>query len=113
MCRCLIFLTYMSGREPNLVRNEAGCTCTNSVHSVRARDSSAASRLITSWESSFLKLSCELEGHPLGGGMLKLEPGEANQLVFPSPDVLSQLNGPIIEEAITTMPAWRHYACES
>ena len=32
------FLTYMSGREPNLVRNEAGCTCTNSVHSVRLRN---------------------------------------------------------------------------
>jgi adenine-specific DNA-methyltransferase len=68
---------------------------------------------MTAWESSFLKLSCELEGHPLGGGMLKLEPGEANQLVHPPPDVLSQLNGPIIEEAITTMRAWRLYACES
>ncbi len=107
------FLTYMSGREPHLVRNEAGCTCTNSVHSVRVRNCDAVSRLMLSWDSPFLKLSCEIEGHPLGGGMLKLEPGEANQLVFPPPDVLARLNGTIIEEAITTMRTWRHYARES
>jgi len=107
------FLTYMSGREPNLVRNEAGCTCTNSVHSVRLRDGSEAVRLGKARESSFLKLSCEIEGHPLGGGMLKLEPGEANRLVIPPPDVVSRLNGAIIEEAITTMRTWRHYARES
>jgi adenine-specific DNA-methyltransferase len=112
-CRCLIFLTYMSGREPDLVRNEAGCTCTNSVHSVRLRNCDAVSRLMSSWESPFLKLSCEKEGHALGGGMLKLEPGEANQLVFPPLDMLSRLNATIIDEAITTMRAWRHYAHES
>jgi hypothetical protein len=68
---------------------------------------------MTTWESPFLKLSCEIESHPLGGGMLKLEPGEAKQLVFPPPDMLSRLSGVIIEEAITTMRAWRHYARES
>src|SRR5262249_49148070 len=107
------FLTYMSGREPNLVRNDAGCTCTNSVHSVRLRDGSAAAHLMTAWESPFLKLSCEIEGHPLGGGMLKLEPGEASRIVFPPPAVLSRLNDTIIEEAITTMRTWRHYATET
>jgi hypothetical protein len=77
------------------------------------RDRSAATRLVTAWEARFIKLSCEIEGHPLGGGMLKLEPGEASQIVLPSSDVLSRLNGTIIEEAITTMRAWRHYALES
>ena len=28
------FILPAAGREPNLVRNEAGCTCTNSVHGV-------------------------------------------------------------------------------
>jgi hypothetical protein len=68
---------------------------------------------MSSWESPFLKLSCEIEGHPLGGGMLKLEPGEANQLVFPPPELLSRLNATLIDAAITTMRAWRHYAHES
>jgi hypothetical protein len=107
------FLTYMSGLEPNLVRNEAGCTCTNSVHSVRVRDNSAVAHLVTAWESSFLKLSCEIEGHPLGGGMLKLEPGEANQIALPPPSVLSRLNDRIIEEAMAIMRTWRHYVAES
>jgi adenine-specific DNA methylase len=31
------FLTYMSGVTPSLVRNAAGCTCSNSVHSVRLK----------------------------------------------------------------------------
>jgi len=44
--------------------------------------------------------------------MLKLEPGEANQLVLPPPGVLSLLNDTIVEEAITTMRTWRHYAAE-
>jgi len=30
-------------------------------------------------------LSAELEGHALGGGMLKLEPSEASRLVLPLP----------------------------
>ena len=32
------FLSYMSGLKPNLVRNDAHCTCTNSVHSVRLKE---------------------------------------------------------------------------
>jgi hypothetical protein len=31
----------------------------------------------------FIKLSCELEGHPLGGGVLKLKPREASRIPFP------------------------------
>jgi hypothetical protein len=36
--------------------------------------------------SPFVQLSCEIEGHPLGGGMLKLEPREASQIALPGPD---------------------------
>ena len=57
--------------------------------------------------------SCEIEGHPLGGGMLKLEPREANQIVLPSPGALSRLNATTIKEAITIMRTWRHYDSES
>jgi hypothetical protein len=68
------FLTYMSGREASLVRNDAGCTCTNSVHSVRLKDGGTRQDLLNRWDSPFVRLSCEIEGHPLGGGLLKLEP---------------------------------------
>lgn len=105
-----LFLSYMSGREANLVRNDAGCTCTNSVHSVRLREGMDVAHLMESWESAFAKLSCELEGHPLGGGMLKLEPREAAQIALPSMPVLADLKMSVLEQAIETMRKWRHYA---
>lgn len=104
------FLSYMSGLEANLVRNEAGCTCTNSVHSVRLRPGMNASQLLDTWESPFIKLSSELEGHPLGGGMLKLEPREASQIALPSEATLSKLNKSMVEDALSTLRQWRHYA---
>lgn len=107
------FLSYMAGRESSLARNDAGCSCTNSVHGVRVRERSALGWLHKAWESPFTALSCELEGHPLGGGMLKLEPGEAAQIVLSSNEILPSLGGTAIEEAITTMREWRHYGNEA
>ncbi len=104
------FLTYMSGVTPNLVRNDAGCTCTNSLHSVRLRKRGAIGRLHDVWGSPFLQLSCEIEGHPLGGGMLKLEPREATRILLPDPALMRELGGPTIREAVETMRTWRHYA---
>ncbi len=104
------FLTYMSGRTPSLVRNDASCTCTNSVHGVRFRHSTAAKSLASVWDSEFLRLSCELEGHPLGGGMLKLEPGEAAQIVVPSLTSIAEVPAAILRDAVDTMRQWRHYA---
>lgn len=102
------FLSYMSGLEPSLVRNDAHCTCTNSVHSVRLKGPGAKRHLAT-WGSEFVQLSCELEGHPLGGGMLKLEPREATQIVLPAPAAIKRMNAAVIAEAIQTMRSWRHY----
>lgn len=103
-------MSYMSGRRVNLVHNVAGVSCTNSVHSVRVRDKILASRLLPKWSSSFVRLSCELEGHALGGGMLKLEPREAGRIVFPSADALANRDFEELEAAIGTLQRWRHYA---
>ena len=67
----------MSGEGPNLVRNTAGCSCTNSIHAVRFIDGDSLASIEEVWNHPFVRLSCEIEGHPLGGGMLKLEPGES------------------------------------
>jgi adenine-specific DNA-methyltransferase len=107
------FLSYMSGLEPSLVRNDAGCTCTNSVHSVRFHTAEAARTLNEIWDSDFLRLSCEIEGHPLGGGMLKLEPGEASRIVVPSPEALRNMPGAVISDALNTLRSWRHYGGQS
>ena len=105
-----LFLTYMSGVSPSLVRNAAGCTCTNSVHSVRLKDWRAnPTTLSRLFESPFVQLSCEIEGHPLGGGMLKLEPGEATQIVVPFSRLPLDVHTQIMSDAIVEMRRWRHY----
>jgi adenine-specific DNA-methyltransferase len=104
------FLAYMSGLKAGLVRNVAGATCTNSVHGVRVRDKTAMSRTVKHWDSDFLAVSREIEGHPLGGGMLKLEPGEASRILIPSDAFLTQLEGSVMANAVSTMRRWRHYA---
>lgn len=103
------FLSYMSGVSANLVRNSGGATCTNSVHAVRVRDKAAMARLVEDWDSDFLALSREIEGHPLGGGMLKLEPREATQILVPPKVLREQLTVPAMAEAVSKMRSWRHY----
>jgi adenine-specific DNA methylase len=102
------FLSYMSGEQPSLVRNDAHCTCTNSVHAVRVKDRKRAP-LLKRWGSPLAQLSAELEGHPLGGGMLKLEPREAAQLVFADQEILEDFPAALIAEATSTLRSWRHY----
>ena len=104
------FLTYMSGRTPSLVRNAAAATCTNAVHSVRVLDRKGVHRIVESWDTPFVRLSCELEGHPLGGGVLKLEPREATRILFPPPTMEAALSGAEMIEAVSKMRQWRHYA---
>ena len=103
------FLSYMSGLSANLVRNSGGATCTNSVHGVRVRDAKAMQRVFKHWMGDFAALSREIEGHPLGGGMLKLEPREATRILVPADELLPELEAGGLAEAVTTMQRWRHY----
>lgn len=103
------FLTYMSGTAPHLVLNSASATCTNALHAVHLRNGGAGRRLVSAWGSTFVQLSCELEGHALGGGMLKLEPGEAARVVLPSAKALSGLSESNLAHAVRTLRRWRHY----
>lgn len=105
------FLSYMSGRRPALVINDAGCVCTNSVHAVFKKSQIPLRAIQRAWSHPLVDLSCELEGHPLGGGMLKLEPREASNVLIPigNPSFApSEIL--LLEEAVAEMRAWRNYA---
>ncbi|MBI2059863.1 MAG: SAM-dependent DNA methyltransferase [Nitrospirae bacterium] len=105
------FLSYMSDSQPLLVRNPAGCTCTNSIHAVRFKPGVAARDVQRAWNEPLGQLSCELEGHPLGGGLLKLEPGEAaNVRIAMNGLRLTRSEADTIAEATSLMRKWRHYA---
>lgn len=104
------FLSYMSGEQPSLVANRADCTCTNSVHAVRLKSRDGAKHL-KSWGTPLVQLSTELEGHPLGGGMLKLEPREATQVILAESD--DQFSMSLFAEATDTLRTWRHHGRQS
>lgn len=79
------FLTYMSGHVPRLVANEARAVAPNTLHVLRLRPDTLRSgaALAALWQTSLTQLSVEIEGHALGGGMLKLEPTEAERVLLP------------------------------
>lgn len=103
-------LTYMAGKKASLIENVAKAACTNSVHCVMPKSAAARDLLKASWESDLTQLSCEIEGHPLGGGMLKLEINEAKRILFTPrltmrPEILE-----LLASAVKRMRQWRHYA---
>ena len=104
------FLTYMSGSGPTLVGNSARCTCTNSIHAVRMKRGHSFSEIKGVWNHPLTQLSAELEGHPLGGGMLKLEPSEANRIMLPRPKLrLTKKELQDLRDAQGILRLWRHY----
>jgi adenine-specific DNA-methyltransferase len=104
------FLSYMSGTKPSFVRNNAGCVCTNSLHAVFKRKAVSLHVLQHAWSHPLVDLSCELEGHPLGGGMLKMEPREASNVLIPIAGVeFSKSELYKLREAVAEIRGWRYY----
>ena len=109
-------LTYMSGKSPALAVNRGRCACTNALLAVDLRsglfeDGGISEQgLSAAWNSPAGRLSCELEGHPLGGGMLKLEPGEARHVLLVSDAAVTDRDRALLEEGIEVMQQWRHLA---
>lgn len=104
------FLSYMSGRSVGLVRNDAGATCPNTLHCVTLKDRQDAAKIGSVRRTPIFQLSCEIEGHPLGGGMLKLEPREAARIAIPDKTGLEWLDVGLARDAVVEMQRWRHYA---
>lgn len=80
-----LFLTYMSSDMPRLVTNEIGALSTNTVHGAGLLNGTDPAALAAAFYSSLTMLSAELVGRSYGGGVLKLEPSEAERLVIPFP----------------------------
>ena len=85
------FLAHMSTEGPRLVQNELGAVAPNTLHIVDLKQLGPLfgqiniRLLLISWYTSLTFFSAEIEGHSLGGGMLKLEPGEARKLAVAYP----------------------------
>jgi len=107
------FLSYMSGETPSLVANQAKCVATNSIHVVKLNGTLPLTELQRRWSQPLTALSCELEGHPLGGGMLKIEPREAGSVVLARHGSLSRQQKAKVVEGLEILRRWRHYGQSS
>ena len=103
------FLSIMSGRGPRLVGNSAGVTCTNSVHAVQFLDKSDIMRYVSNWTNELTTLSCELEGHALGGGVLKIEPAEARRVLLAPELDLSEEQKELLRSGTRHLRKWRNF----
>ena len=82
-----LFLTYMNNFAPRLVANRAQLGHLNSIHGVSlaaGRKRLGATLLPLAALNSLTLLGAELLGRSYGGGILKLEPREADNLPLPS-----------------------------
>jgi adenine-specific DNA-methyltransferase len=87
-----LFLTYMNHDAPRLVSNQARAAHLNSIHGVTLASSHreiGADLLPIGMLNSVTMLGAELLGRSYGGGVLKVEPREADRLPMPSPALLS------------------------
>lgn len=94
-----LFLTYMNADTARLTTNTAGARHLNSVHGVYlageyrelARDVLPVASL-----NSVTLLSAELVGRSYGGGILKIEPREADRWWMPAPSLLTERRAQLV-----------------
>ena len=67
---------------PRIVLNSAGATCTDTIHRLNCIDE--PEKVITNTYTFLTGASAEIEGRSYGGGILALEPSEAERLLVPA-----------------------------
>jgi adenine-specific DNA-methyltransferase len=94
--RADLLLTYMNADAPRLCTNQGRVYNLNSVHGVYLRDGmteTGMDLLPLATLNSMTLLGAETVGRAYGGGMLKLEPKEADRLPVPSYQLLESVRG--------------------
>jgi len=88
-----LFLTYMNADTPRLSTNRARVHHLNSVHGLYLRDAHRATGrelLPIASLNSVTLLGAETVGRAYGGGMLKIEPREADHWAMPTPALVEK-----------------------
>lgn len=69
---------------PRVVLNDAGVTCTDTIHRVKMTSDFSAADLASVFSNSLTWAFAEVRGRSYGGGVLELEPTEAESLPVPT-----------------------------
>lgn len=80
------FLTRQVHDGPRIVHNPSGLTCTDTIHRVRTTGTVDGAQLAAISMNSLTFAFAELKGRSYGGGVLELEPSEAESLPIPVPN---------------------------
>lgn len=78
------FLGYLIHDVPRMAANEAGAYATNNLHAVTLKPGVGRS-LFAAFHNPVTRLGIELIGRVYGGGVLKIEPGDADRIPVPRP----------------------------
>lgn len=95
-----LLLTYMNADTPRLCTNRARVHHLNSVHGVYTRPELrrlAMDYLPLASINSMTLVGAETVGRAYGGGMLKIEPREADRLPMPSPELVESVKSRLSE----------------
>lgn len=94
-----LLLTYMNADTPRLTTNTAGALHLNSVHGVYLAPHHrelGRELLPVAALNSVTMLGAEFTGRAYGGGLLKMEPGEADLWALPSPTVVQDARASLL-----------------
>jgi adenine-specific DNA-methyltransferase len=95
------FLTYMSDVVPRVCYNRAQVVSSNTLLSVwlSAIPSALQKAFVVAFYNSATLLSCERVGRSYGGGVLKLEPREADRILVPAAGLVARHKRSLIKLA--------------
>lgn len=77
------FILRQVHHYPKIVLNEAGTTCTDTIHRVKFLNNADAASVVSAFLNSLTLAFSEVTGRSYGGGILELEPREAERLPLP------------------------------
>jgi adenine-specific DNA-methyltransferase len=77
------FMLRQIHKYPKIVVNEVRATCTDTIHRVRLLDGVGARTLAVAFSNSLTFAFSEVLGRSYGGGVLELEPTEAEKMPVP------------------------------
>ena len=94
------FMLRQIHTHPRIIANETVATSTDTVHRMRMEEGVSAAHLATASFNSITFAMSEIVGRSYGGGILELEPSEAEELRVPDPALVADDLVPKVDELV-------------